>query len=252
MTDRIPRPPRQRPVADPAAAVERAREALAVAQAITSTHPLMATVRRLAGHLDGLLTIADEHYLLPPAPPAERQAAREALLAEVPASQRAQGAPDNDEAATVATLLAQLGDDTAAIVTGWLRAVRDEAADDSDGTEPYCTTCSGWVGMFVGLDGWRHFRGDPAPGGQRELYDAGHEPVIGWTRPCVLAPGEAATVLAALDEAAEYKLDKADTCGECDAQPDGGLCQTCEWRMERVGEYRALAARLTGGNHASA
>ncbi len=59
----------------------------------------------------------------------------------------------------------------------------DDADDLDDDTEPYCTACREWAGMFLGLEGWRHFRGDPAPGGVRALYDADHEPVIGWIVP---------------------------------------------------------------------
>ena len=49
--------------------------------------------------------------------------------------------------------------------------------------EPYCVTCGEWTGMFMNLDGWHHYRGDPAPGGQRVLFDAGHDVVIGWKVP---------------------------------------------------------------------
>jgi hypothetical protein len=53
---------------------------------------------------------------------------------------------------------------------------------------------------------------------------------------------ELSTVLAALDEAAEYKRDRAANCPDCDADPE--LCGTCEYRLGRAGEYDALAARL--------
>ena len=60
-----------------------------------------------------------------------------------------------------------------ATVAAAFHAADDELAD-GEGIEPYCATCGAWIGIFYGLTGWRHFRGDPAPGGQRELYEAGH------------------------------------------------------------------------------
>ena len=63
-----------------------------------------------------------------------------------------------------------------------------------------------------------------------------------------VSAADLASVLDALDLAAEYKSDKAAACGECDGQPDGGLCSTCEWRMECVAEYRALAGALRGAS----
>ena len=62
-----------------------------------------------------------------------------------------------------------------ATVAAAFHAADDELAD-GEGIEPYCATCGAWIGIFHGLTGWRHFRGDPAPGGQRELYEAGHRP----------------------------------------------------------------------------
>lgn len=56
-----------------------------------------------------------------------------------------------------------------------------------------------------------------------------------------------ATVLDALDVAAEYKRDRAATCPDCDADPSD-LCTTCAWRLQLADEYDALAARL---GHAS-
>jgi hypothetical protein len=53
-------------------------------------------------------------------------------------------------------------------------------------------------------------------------------------------------VLAALTEAAEAKRDAAALCTDCDLEPDGGLCSTCEWRVQVAGEYDALANRLRG------
>jgi hypothetical protein len=62
----------------------------------------------------------------------------------------------------------------------------------------------------------------------------------------VFTAPELATVLAALDEAAEYKRDRAAACGDCDVHP-AGLCSTCSYRLDRADEYDALAERLQGG-----
>ena len=54
-----------------------------------------------------------------------------------------------------------------------------------DGPEPYCTTCGGAVGIFLGHGTeWHHFRVASAaasPGdGPTEVYDTDHAPSIGW------------------------------------------------------------------------
>ena len=60
-----------------------------------------------------------------------------------------------------------------------------------------------------------------------------------------LAPAQLATVLDALDVAADYKRDRAAVCGDCDASP-ADLCDTCAWRLRMADEYDALAAELIG------
>jgi hypothetical protein len=59
----------------------------------------------------------------------------------------------------------------------------EDLADFPAEEEPYCMTCGEWAGMFLGMDGWHHFRGDPGAGGVREIFDADHEAVIGWRFP---------------------------------------------------------------------
>jgi len=69
-------------------------------------------------------------------------------------------------------------------------------------------------------------------------------------RPAVLAgnydltAAEVATVLDALDVAADHKKDLIELCGECALEPDGGLCPTCSSRMDRVAEYDLLAEKM--------
>ena len=97
-----------------------------------------------------------------------------------------------------------------ATVAAAFHAAGDEAAD-GEGIEPYCATCGAWIGIFHGLAGWRHFRGDPAPGGQRELYEAGHEAAPAWCTPPgrALSPAQARTLSEALTDAITYRLNRA-------------------------------------------
>jgi hypothetical protein len=55
-----------------------------------------------------------------------------------------------------------------------------------------------------------------------------------------LAGQDISTVLAALDEAAEYKRDRAETCADC---PDQS-CLTCQARLQGAQEYDHLAAQV--------
>jgi hypothetical protein len=82
-------------------------------------------------------------------------------------------------------------------------AAATEGDDEDDDAEPYCTVCGQWAAMFHGLAGWRHFRGDPAPGGKRELYDAGHEASVAWTVPAgrALSPADLRVIGEALADA---------------------------------------------------
>lgn len=57
----------------------------------------------------------------------------------------------------------------------------DQADEDEDDNEAYCSACGGKLGIFLGHgDGWHHFRGNGMPESPNELYDAGHEPVAAW------------------------------------------------------------------------
>jgi len=55
-------------------------------------------------------------------------------------------------------------------------------------------------------------------------------------------------LLAALDDAAEYKRDRAATCADCTEQP----CTTCQWRLHAADAYDHLAAQMVQANEASA
>jgi hypothetical protein len=115
-------------------------------------------------------------------------------------------------------------------------AVADQA-DDREDTEPYCATCGQWIGIFHGLDGWRHFRGDPAPGGQRELYDPGHPAAPAWCVPPgrALSPAQVHIIRQALAEAIVYQLHGGPcvVCGHdpAEAPPLADTGQACTYRQ---------------------
>jgi hypothetical protein len=56
------------------------------------------------------------------------------------------------------------------------------------------------------------------------------------------------TLLAALDEAAEYKRDQAAACADCTGQP----CITCRWRLQAADTYDQLASQIIHTAEASA
>ena len=114
----------------------------------------------------------------------------------------------------------------------------------AEGTEPYCTTCGEWAGMFRGIDGWHHFRGDPSPGGQRTLYDADHEAVISWCRPpgLALSPAGHAVVGPALADAINYR-GPAGFCADCDKHP-AGLCEDHADDLDRTDLYLNVGRQL--------
>jgi hypothetical protein len=60
-----------------------------------------------------------------------------------------------------------------------------------------------------------------------------------------LTPAQLATVLDALDVAADYKRDRVATCPDCEASP-AELCGTCEWRLTAAEGFDALAVVLRG------
>ena len=131
-----------------------------------------------------------------------------------------------------------------ATVAAAFHAAADQV-DEGEDAEPYCATCGEWIGVFYGLAGWRHFRGDPAPGGQRELYDPGHEAVSAWCVPPgrVLSPAQARGVGQALADAAAYRVDRVGGCADCGNDPDRA-CPDHAGDTGRALAYRQLAVTL--------
>ena len=97
-----------------------------------------------------------------------------------------------------------------------------------DELEPYCRTCGDWIGHFLGLDDWQHYRGEPAAGGRRTLFDADHETVPAWCVP----PGRA--------------LSPADITVIRQALADAQWHQAQHGTADRAGTYGALLGRMTG------
>ena len=95
----------------------------------------------------------------------------------------------------------------AAAVTGL--AGDAAGAWDSAGpaTVPYCTACGHWAAPAGEQGGWQHFRGNPAPGGTRGPYDAGHDVQVAWCSPpaASISPAQHEQLLAALDDAIAYR-----------------------------------------------
>ena len=63
----------------------------------------------------------------------------------------------------------------------------------------------------------------------------------------IVSAAEVKTLLAALDEAAEYKRDRAETYADCAGQS----CTTCQWRLQAADAYDQLAGQMTQAAEAS-
>ena len=63
----------------------------------------------------------------------------------------------------------------------------------------------------------------------------------------VVSADQVKILLAALDDAAEYKRDRAETCAGCTGQ----TCTTCQWRLHTADAYDQLAEHMTQAAEAS-
>jgi hypothetical protein len=123
---------------------------------------------------------------------------------------------------------------------------RDEGADDDglDGLEPYCAECGAWAGMFLGMEGWRHFRGAGTVASPVEIYDAGHEAVPAWCRPRAISPADAVTVARALADAERYRRRRVeDWCADCAGSP-AEACDTHLDDLDQADAYAELGRQL--------
>jgi hypothetical protein len=157
---------------------------------------------------------------------------------------RAQVAIDLDDEYTSRRLIAEQVTDRLRTISATFRAAAEQAGEDED-TEPYCAGCGEWIGMFRGLDGWQHFRGDPAPGGQRELYDPGHPAVPAWCVPPgrALSPAQVRVIGQALAEAITYQLHYLGGCAACGHDPAETYPDNTAG-IDRASAYGELIAEL--------
>jgi hypothetical protein len=106
------------------------------------------------------------------------------------------------------------------------------------------------TGRAVGLIGdlARIYQGaQEAPAGAYLVSEPqSRQPSYGRSGPIATSGAEAIagagmhTILAALDEASDYKRDRAECCADCLDQS----CGTCQYRLETARAYESLAARL--------
>lgn len=66
-------------------------------------------------------------------------------------------------------------------------------------------------------------------------------------RATALPRADHATILAALDQAADYKRDRAANCADCTDQS----CDTCQYRLQTAHAYDGVAARLQRAREAT-
>ena len=64
----------------------------------------------------------------------------------------------------------------------------------------------------------------------------------------LVSAAEVTTLLAALDDAAESKRDRAETCADCAGQS----CTTCQWRLQAAETYDQMAGQMIHAAEASA
>jgi hypothetical protein len=68
-------------------------------------------------------------------------------------------------------------------------------------------------------------------------------------QPAIIVPADQVkALLAALDDAAEYKRDRAETCADCADQS----CTTCQWRLQTADTYDQFAEQTVRAAEASA
>jgi hypothetical protein len=80
----------------------------------------------------------------------------------------------------------------------------------------------------------------PHPESARPVPEADQDAVV-------LTGADARTVVAALDLAADYKRDRAETCADCTDQS----CLTCQFRLREAQSYDRMAAQLLRAPHAA-
>ena len=67
------------------------------------------------------------------------------------------------------------------------------------------------------------------------------------TSAVLVSADQVTTLLAALDDAAEYNRDRAETCADC----AGRSCTTCQWRLQAAEAYDQIAGQMIHAAEAS-
>ena len=136
----------------------------------------------------------------------------------------------------------------ASVLGNLLDALDDPAGegDDLDGREPYCAECGAWIGMFIGRQGWHHYRGNGTVASPVEIYDAGHEASAAWCEPPgrAISPAGAVTIAQALADAEAYRRRRAgDWCADCAGSP-AGACGPHLDDLDQADAYAGLGRQL--------
>jgi hypothetical protein len=83
-------------------------------------------------------------------------------------------------------------------------------------------------------------------GGFTDVHDMERPQSYG--QPAVISADQVKTLLAALDDAAEYQRNRAETCADCADQS----CTTCRWRLQAAETYDQVAAQMIHAAETSA
>jgi len=103
--------------------------------------------------------------------------------------------------------------------------------------------------MFLGMEGWHHFRGNGTTASPVKIYDAGHEASAAWCEPPgrAISPADAVTIGQALDDAEAYRRRRAgDWCADCAGSP-AGACDPHLDDLDQADVYAGLARQLQQG-----
>lgn len=101
--------------------------------------------------------------------------------------------------------------------------------------------------MFLGFEGWRHFRGEGTAASPVVLYDTGHEAAVAWAVPPgrSLSPADIGLIRQALADVSAWQAWCAEGagCGECQRLVPG-RCAVHTANEALAAGYDALLRRM--------